>query len=237
MPTAWDVLPSNVISTDRSKIAKPKIAIAIPYNGKWEPEWVSKVYIPLNYLSAGWCDKVSLLCKVPSISVARDTLVSNAIQTNCDYIFFCDTDHIFESPQDPNMALNMLYQCINKDPNSKDGKIVSGLYRSKQRHGFDYAMWTKVDDKHFTPITGWTGNWIEVDVVGLGCCLIDMEIFKKIPRPWFKWEMQEEISEDFYFFQLAKKFGYSTRVFTDIKLSHLGNLKVRIDGSITIPDM
>lgn len=234
MPTAWDVVPNSAIPNNVISACKPKIAIAIPYNGKWEPEWVSKVYIPLNYLAATWCNKVSLLCKVPSLPVARDTLVNNALQTNCDYIFFADTDHIFETPQDPNMALKLLYQCLQEN---KDSKIVSGLYRSKQDYGFDYAMWTRVDKEHFTPVKGWTGNWIETDVAGLGCCLIDMEIFKKIPKPWFRWETKDEISEDFFFYTLAKKYGYSTHVFTDVKLSHLGNLKIRIDGSITIPDM
>ena len=231
MPTAWNYPNSKPNSN------KPKIAIAIPYNGKWEPEWVSKVYIPLNYFTTSWCDKIPLLCKVPSLPVARDILVSNALQANCNYIFFLDTDHIFEYPQDPNLALNILYQCINKDPNNKDGKIVSGLYRAKQKSGFNYAAWMRANEKGFTPIQSWTGNWLNIDVTGLGCTLISMEVFKNIERPWFKWELQNDISEDFYFFQLAKKHGYSTHIFTDVKLSHLGDMKVMSDGTITTQDM
>lgn len=237
MPTAWDVLPNNVIPNDRSKIAKPKIAIAIPYNGKWEPEWVSKVYVPLNHFTASWCDKVSLLCRVQSISVARDTLVNNALQANCDYIFFADTDHIFESPQDPNTALNMLYQCINKDQNSKDGKIVSGLYRSEQETGFNYSAWIISNRKGFLPIQNWSGNWLDVDITGLGCTLISTDVFRNIPRPYFLWETIDSISEYFYFFELAKSHGYNTHVYTDVKMSHLGNLKVKFDGTIAAQDM
>lgn len=175
--------------------------------------------------------------------VARDTLVNSAINAGCDYIFFVDTDIIFESPTDPNIALNQLYQAINKDPNSKDGKIVSGLYRAKQKHGFTYAAWTKYQGNQenqetgFIAIQEWTGNWIKIDVAGLGCCLIDITVFKNIQRPWFKWDLQGEMSEDFYFFQLATRFGYNTHLFSDVKLSHLGELKVRADGSISIPDM
>lgn len=215
----------------------PKIALAIPYNGKWDPEWVDKTYVPLRYIPVDWCTKFSFLCKVPSLPVARDTLVNSALQTNCDYIFFMDCDHVFESPTDPNTALNMLYQCINKDPNSKNGKIVSGLYRAKQSVGFNYAMWIRANKDGFAPIQSWNGNWINVDVAGMGCCLIDMEVFRSVPKPWFYWELSGDKSEDFFFFELAKKHGYDLHVFTDVKLSHLGNLKVKTDGTFVVQEM
>lgn len=232
MPQPWD--SSNI---QHSKSNAPKIAIAIPYNGKWEPEWVMKTFVPLNYFPVNWCIKAPIFCKVPSLPLARDTLVNDAIKADCDYIFFIDTDNVFESPIDPNIALNMLYQCMI---NNKDAKIVSGLYRAKQPIGFTYAMWmnaSKNDNKHFVPIQSWTGNWIQADVIGMGCCLIDIQVFKNTPRPWFHWEISGEMSEDFYFCQKAAKAGYMTRVFTDVKLSHLGNLKVKVDGTIVTPDM
>lgn len=229
MPTAWD--------NTSNKSTIPKIAIAIPYNGKWEPEWVDKTYCPLKYVPTNWCTKIIFLSKVQSLPVARDILVNQALKIDCDYVLFVDTDVIFEYPTDPNSALNTLYQCINKDPNSKDGKIVSGLYRAKQQVGFNNAMWTKASVSGFVAVQQWTGNWIEVDVAGMGCCLIDTRIFRELCRPWFKWELQDDISEDFAFFQLAKKNGYNTHIFTDVKLSHLGSLKVKSDGSIVMPDM
>lgn len=227
MPTAWNNIPKNI----------PKIAIAIPYNEKWHPEWVERTYRHLRCTPVNWCQKIVYFSKVPSLSVARDTLVNQALQNDCDYIFFLDSDHVFESPEDPNDALNLLYHCMNKSKDTKDAKIVSGLYRAKQKSGFSYAMWMKIHDKGFTPIQQWTGNWLEVDVAGLGCCLLDTEIFRDIPKPWFYWETQNDISEDFYFYQLAKKYGYSTHVFTDVKLSHLGGMKLKIDGTITVPDL
>lgn len=215
----------------------PRIAISIPYNSKFEPEWVEKTYRFLRCIPVNWCEKVVFYSKVPSLPVARDTLVNQALQSDCDYIFFLDSDMIFEDPQNPNEAINILYQCINKDKSNKDAKIVSGLYRAKQKQGFNYAMWLRVNEKGFGPIYKWTGNWLEADVVGLGCCLIDLDVFRNIPKPWFYWEVQDGISEDFYFFELAKKHGYNTHIFTDVKLSHLGGLKVKCDGSIVTPDM
>ena len=236
MPTAWENI-NNVKGIDNIPKNIPKIAVAIPYNSKWEPEWVERTYRHLRCTPLNWCVKMVFFSKVPSLPVARDTLVNQALQSGCDYIFFLDTDILFESPQDPNDALNILYQCMNKDKLDKDAKIVSGLYRAKQKQGFNYAMWMRANEKGFTPIQKWNGNWLNIDVTGLGCCLIDMAVFRNIPKPWFYWEVQDSISEDFYFFQLAKKHGYSTHIFTDVQLSHLGGLKVKFDGTIVTPDM
>lgn len=233
--TAWP-------DTPRPDSGLPKIAICIPFNSNWIPEWVERMYMPLMYHPLNWCQKVAFLTRVPSISVARNTLVEQALAINADYLFFLDSDIVMESPTDPNVALSNLYQVINKSkdtnsPSYKDARIVSGLYRAKQKTGFSYAMWLKYQDKGFTPISNWKGNWLQVDVVGMGFCLIDMKVFKDIPKPWFLWNDPGGISEDFYFNLLAKKYNYETRVFTDVKLSHLGTLKVKTDGSIVVPEV
>ena len=229
IPTAWEnpVNNSNV----------PKIAICVPYIGKWEPEWVDRTYGPLKYVPTNWCTKIIFLSKVQSLAVARDILVSQALQLDCDYVFFLDTDMVFEYPTDPNSALNILYRVINKEKSNKDGKIVSALYRAKQKTGFSYAIWQKASVSGFIPVQQWTGNWLDVDTAGLGCCLIDTTVFKDIERPWFRWELKDEISEDFYFYRLAKKSGYNLHVYTDVRLSHLGMLKVLSTGEIVTPEM
>lgn len=228
MPTAWE----NIKAIDNISKNIPKIAICIPYNKDWNPEWVERTYIPLLYKPTGWCQKIAFICKVPSLPLTRDMLSKMAIQQNCDYIFFIDTDHIFEEPSDPNVALSQLYQRINKSKDSKDTKMVSGLYRAKKDTGFNYAMWIKDGDKGFVPISEWKGNWLEVDVSGLGCCLIDTDVFKNIPKPHFHWEESGEMSEDFYFFEKAKKNGYNLHILTDVKLSHFGNVKIKCDGTV-----
>jgi len=222
--------------TTNTKI--PLIAVGIPYNN-WEVEFTEKVYTRLKHVPLDFVSKTIFLSRSPSLPVARDALVSQALSVNADYIFFIDTDNVFETPEDPNIALKTLYQCMNKDPNSKDAKIVSGLYRAKQNVGFNYAAWMKVQDqdKGYVPIQSWSGNWLQVSVVGMGCCLIDMKIFKEVPRPWFKWDTFDDVSEDFYFFEKARERGYKVNVFTDVKLSHIGKLKVKCDGTIVTTDM
>lgn len=216
----------------------PKIAICVPFNGNWTPEWAERVYIPLIH-QVNWCQKVVVLSRVPSISTARDSLIKQALLQNCDYVLFLDSDVIVETPKDANAALSQLYQMVNKsknkdDKNYKDARIVSALYRAKQISGFNYAMWLNYHDKGFTPIANWTGNWLSVDTVGLGFCLIDTVVFKEIPKPWFVWNEADKMSEDFYFCTLAKSHGFDVRVYTDTQFSHVGNLKVKCDGTVTV---
>jgi glycosyltransferase involved in cell wall biosynthesis len=214
----------------------PIIAVCVPYKN-WEPEWSDRVLTRLKHVPLDFANKLIFYSNAPSLPAARDALVIMALKGNADYIFFIDTDNVFETPEDPNEALSMLYQCMNKDSNSKDAKIVSGLYRAKQKVGFNYAAWLRANEKGYVPIQSWSGNWLEVSVVGMGCCLIDMKVFKDVPRPWFRWDTFEDSSEDFYFIERAKEHGYNVKVFTDVKLSHIGKLKVKCDGTIVTPDM
>ena len=216
---------------------KPRIAIAVPYLGSFHTEWVESTYGALRHIPLDWCDKIPILSKAPSLPVARDMLVKQALEIGADYLFFLDSDLIFENPKDPNIGLRTLYQVMS---DNSDSKIVSGLYRARKKDGFTYAMWAQApgdSPKGYVPISEWTGNWIEVRVTGLGCCLIDMNVFKTIPKPWFSWEQKDDISEDFYFMEKARKYGYATRVFTDVKMSHIGVMKVLSNGSIVMTEM
>lgn len=223
----------------------PRIGICIPIKGDFNPEFQDRVYIPLT-TQVDWCQKLIFLSRVASVTVARNSVVKQALQANCDYILFVDSDVVMENPSNPNDALNQLYQIINKskdsnDKNYKDARIVSGLYRAKQKTGFSYAMWLK-EDRGFAPISKWNGNWLSVDVIGLGFCLIDTIVFKTLREKinkdvWFVWDDPDTMSEDFYFCQLAKEHGFSVMVFTDVKLSHLGVLKVKTDGTVTVSEV
>jgi GT2 family glycosyltransferase len=113
--------------------------------------------------------------------------------------------------------------------------VASGLYRAKQKTGFHYAAWVKNPrGEGYFPIQGWTAgsNWIKVDAIGLGFCLLKREVFERIPHPWFKWDKPAP-SEDFYFCEQLIKYGYEIRVLTDVKCSHIGTLKVHHDGTIS----
>lgn len=187
--------------------------------------------------------------------MARNVLVTEALKTDCTHILWVDDDIVLENmadgvpdPKDatkrlavtnPNIALKTLLD-LNLP-------IVAGLYRAKQREGFNYAAWMKVNQPSargygYVPIQNWSGNLFKVDVTGLGFCLVRREVFEKtqIERPgklpiWFQWDSPDEVSEDFAWMERCKEKGFDTTIYADIKLSHLGTLAVQFDGTFRVP--
>jgi hypothetical protein len=208
---------------------KPHIKICIPHWGSCSFEWSKRTFAPLFVAPQQDFDKSLEMARgILNLDTERNELVKSALSDpTVTHIFWLDTDVIIEEPEDPNQALRMLLTC--------NAPIASGLYRAKQKHGFFYAMWMKNPvGEGYLSIKEWTpgSNWIKVEAIGLGCCLIKREVFEKISPPWFKWDNPYP-SEDFYFCEQLRKSGYDIRVLTDVKCSHVGVLKVKTDGSIS----
>jgi len=219
---AWEHLQPRHTQT------KPKIAICLPHTGSLRSEFVERTWGPLRFVPLEWCDKIPLLCRVPSLPLARNILAKQALDAGATHILWVDGDAVPETPQDPNEALRLLYRC--------DAPIAACLYRAKQKTGFNYAAWIKVDGG-YTPIQGFTGNWIKVDVTGLHFILIRREVFEKVPKPWFHWEEEDAVSEDFYFFERARAAGYEVYIYTNVRMSHIGTLKVKTNREVTTLDV
>jgi len=67
------------------------------------------------------------------------------------------------------------------------------------------------------------GGLVEVDAVGAGSILYDMEVFKNIEPPWFEFHLEEgpPIGEDIFFCDKLRAAGYKIYVDCDIKVGHL----------------
>jgi hypothetical protein len=205
---------------------KPKIMIGVPHTSQVTMEWAFKTLVPLC-TTANWCTKVFQFARGVPQSVARDHIVEAALaDKEVTHIMWVDTDSVPENPKDVNEAIRALYE--------RNEPIVSGLYRAKQREGFNYAAWVDAHQETlgFMPFKEWTGNWLQVDVVGMGFCLVKREVYEKLPKPWYPWPTQSP-SEDFNFCIAARKAGYKINLFTEVKIRHLGELGVNTDGTIT----
>jgi len=67
----------------------------------------------------------------------------------------------------------------------------------------------------------------EVLAIGTGVALIKMEVFEKIKKPWFKFDMHEDgymlQGEDAWFCSQARKAGYKIWADGSLKIGHIGN--------------
>jgi len=210
--------------------SKPVIAIGITYREEITMQWAMRMLGPLLFIGVPWCDKLHLMARGVPQSVARDNIVTMALaDKRITHILWVDTDNCTvdkdNKPVDPNQSLEMLYKL--------NVPIVSGLYRAKQP-GFNYAAWLDAnlpDNKiGWNPIQSWSGNFFPVKTIGMGFCLVKREVYEKMTPPWYPWPTTAP-SEDFNFSIAAVKAGYAVNLFTDVKLSHIGLIDVKPDGT------
>lgn len=209
----------------------PHVCICCPHQSSVSLEWVQSTWGPLQWIpQRDFVKSFRISRGILNLDTHRNFLAKIALEDKTvTHLLWLDSDILAESPPDPNQALRMLLAC--------NIPIVSGLYRAKKSKGdYPYAMWIRnPHGEGYVAIQSWTGNFIKVDVVGFGFILIRREVFEKIPEPWFVWNKQT--SEDFEFCEKLVNFGYEVKVFTDVKLSHIGTTKVKIDGSVHVLDV
>jgi hypothetical protein len=226
----WNTQPTPAPVAPAAVAAPPRIAIGIPYTSGFTALFALKTFGPLIFQPVSFAEKIHQMCRGIPLHIARDQIVQASLADKAvTHILWVDTDMVCEQPNNPNQALEILL--------NTNAPIAAGLYRAKQEIGFNYAAWKMAADPTgklgFLPIQSWDGNWIEVDVTGLGFCLIKREVYEKTPPPWHPWTLGGT-SEDFSFFIKARSVGYKVMVMTDVKLSHIGDMQVHPDGKITV---
>ena len=194
---------------------KPHVKICIPHFGNVSMEWARCMLEPLDVLAHPNFDKQVIIDRgILNLDTLRNDLVQMALKDpRTTHILFVDTDVVVEQPKDPNEAIQILLNCNNA--------VASGLYRAKQREGFNYAAWVRHPSggRGYIPIGSWeSGNWIHVDVIGFGFVLLKRECFEKVPYPWFEWG-EPTPSEDFVFCEKLNQVGIQVRVMTDVSCS------------------
>jgi hypothetical protein len=149
------------------------------------------------------------------IDTLRNDLVDRALELGASHIMFMDTDQIYPVHTIPSLLSHKLpiVGCVVHrryppfDPILLRGKI--GDYES-------------IDDYQ-------DGELVEVDATGTGCLMFNMEVFRNMPRPWFKFRhlpTGEGIGEDIGFCHDLKETGYKIYVDTSIQCGHLTTLNV-----------
>lgn len=231
---AWnDVIQHNIISQVAQQSNIPLVVVCIPHWGEVTMEWAVRTFVPIYTAPHPAFQKdIRMARGLLNLDAERNSLVRDAFAIpGMTHIFFLDTDIVFENPQNPNDAIYTLMKAMNQTGES----VVSGLYRTKQKDGFFNSMWKSVPGTNaYSPIQSWDGNWVFADTIGFGCVLLKREVFEKTQYPWFLWEDKDKPSEDFYFCEKLRSQGYRIAVYTDVKCSHSGHLKVMPDGTVTV---
>lgn len=142
---------------------------------------------------------------------ARNNLAEKAIAGGYEYVFFIDSDMVFEA-DDVEMVLDLAEQ--------QRLDIVAGRYFNRAPPYNEQAFIIKgeqslVSDPNTNPV-------VLADGVGAGFLLVRTSAFSKIPRPWFDWN--NKVSEDIHFCNQARLFGFKIWYYPLVTVGHVGPL-------------
>ena len=152
---------------------------------------------------------------------ARNEIAKLAIKHDFDYVLMIDSDVSV-----PKETLNKLLDCRTD--------ISLGWYYKKRTRTdetviFDFGK----DFNNKNMIYGKTlrdlNNPFDIKVGGLGISLVNVNVFRKMPYPYFKYVIYDNdtiLSEDLYFCSEARKYGMNIKCNPDVKGNHIYEVSV-----------
>lgn len=150
----------------------------------------------------------------------RNNIVETAIAGGATHLFMCDTDQVY--------PVNTITRLLShKLP-------VVGARVHRRYPPFDSLMLkiNEIDERTrgYESVDEWEEDkLVEVDATGGGCLMYNMEVFRKIPYPWFEFQQREDggvIGEDIGFCQKLKAAGYKIFVDPSVEVGHLTTMIV-----------
>ncbi len=199
-----------------------KYVIAYPFGGRPVPcDWhlaVRNLHLPSN-VTVREIYRRSFIrdgeYTIP-LEVAQTAMVEDALNLGAQYILFIEDDTI-----PPPGALMELAKVLESAP--ADVMTCGGVYTTRSRPPEPIVYMGPGEGSFWD----WTmGDVFECWATGMGCTMIRMDVFRKMPKPWFK-ELKtvEDVLQYPDLFDIpdkVRKIGVSTDLFFFTKLRKMG---------------
>jgi hypothetical protein len=146
------------------------------------------------------------------LDLARNCIVETAVNNEDTHVFFVDQDMVI-----PHDALMQLLK--------HELPVVGGTYFVKGGNYHPVALeWDAEELSGAKPIDRFKPGLQEVDVIGMGCTLIEIDVFLEMAEHfddtfWFKMGNQ---GEDVWFAQRCKELGIKIHMDGDLICGHVG---------------
>jgi len=193
--------------------ASPRIAWCTPCNRDIDPRVYQSHLGVISFTASEHVARIEhiIIPRGMIVDRSRNLCVREALRFGCDYLFWVDEDVCI-----PGNAIQALLE--------DDRPIVSGLYflRSPPYSPCMYALTSEsLTRGRFAHIPTYKEGLVEVGLVGMGCCLVHAEVYRKIGDPWYQITGAGR-TEDVWFCLRALQCGYKIYVDTRVKCWHLG---------------
>jgi len=197
----------------------PRILIGIPSTGVIHAETVSALFGAMVNLSD--CQTMLVTPTGCYIHQLREFICMMALEERASHVMFIDSDMIF-TPDSIRKLLNHNKEIIGGDYHYKMSDKVSVTKLDPKKIDLEFIE-EKNGEKRFA--TKRPDYPVVVDAVGTGFMLIKTEALKKIPKPWFWYELKngQMIGEDVYFCRHAAKHGVEVWCDPTLQIGHIGN--------------
>lgn len=192
-----------------------KVMFAVPSRDVWKSDFGMSL-AAMAAATVSEMPNVDIIfnnAKGATLSMNRIKLCKRAIEAGCDYILFLDDDMRI-----PMHTFMMLY--------ARRRNIIGANCARRELPPYPTA---KGFDGKMVYTTNASSGVEEVKSVGTGVMLINTDVLKNLPQPWFMEDPIQEIGEDVYFCNLARKHGFSVYIDHDIskEVVHMGEFEYR----------
>lgn len=145
------------------------------------------------------------------IDVARNRAATIALEEKCEYLFFYDDDMVVH----PNVVQLLLDRVAKQEIHVISALVyIRGYPFKPMLFRFDEPKYLGLFD--YKPEDIEENGLIAVDAVGCAATLIDCELFKMTPKPWFL--TGEKHTEDVYFCMKAKDHIEGVKIYMDTQV-------------------
>jgi hypothetical protein len=190
-----------------------KIAICVPARDAVHAGFAKSLANLTASLARSNIDYELLINLGSVIAQQRNTLVEQALEISATHILWLDSDmHV------PTTTVARLL--AHQTP------IVAGAYSTRVKPQRSVAF---VDQYNLDQRLEKTSGLHSVFAVGMGCMLVDVEVYRTLDKPWFHYHWNEDTEdlsgEDIYFCKQASDNGYEIFVDCDLSrdLAHYGS--------------
>jgi hypothetical protein len=218
---------------DAAADARPRVLVAIVHN---QPSVAREV--AQNFIAMGWGNRVqsakdaygiasidmAWYTKAPRVDDLRNMALYQAMADGFSHVLFLDADMLH-----PDDLFMRILKYVDRPI------VVSGFYTQRQYPFAPIALFdgTLHESGRFTSYrydadyrTVDADGLHDVQVVGMGCCLIPLAIVRALgPRPWFEYKTDADgwhfISEDVPFCEKVRAAGFRVSVDPSIGCGHL----------------
>ena len=187
-----------------------KLGICIPARDQVHTGFARSLCHLTNRLTANSIDfELHIVCG-SVIAESRTVLAKEALENNASHLLWLDSDMHFP----PSVFETLLSH--NKD-------IVAGQYSTRYS---PYQTVAFTDPNNIQKRLNENNGLHRVWAVGMGCMLVNADVYNNLPKPWFDHEYNKQLDtfsgEDIYFCNQAMHHGYEVWIDAGIKLAHYG---------------